>query len=422
MQTTSLRGAYARIVLAAGMFLSALLLFSCGKGASASDPRALSWDEIVAEAKGQTVYISAWAGSDQTNEYLKWVAGRVKEDYGITLKHTPNGGGSEISAKLQQEKAANVAKGSIDIGWINGDNFRVMKTEGLLYPAIYDLIPNTKYVDENNAALFEDFTIPVEGDEVPWGRAQITFFYRGDSAAPFASYRDLVAVAKAHPGRFTYPQPPDFTGLTFVKGLFYALADPATREEYYKPFTGMEAQQALLSQNGAWDLLDEAHPYFWRKGEAFPPTVADLSTLYRDGAVSYGVTFNPYYPLSETMRGNFPADTRAFIPSEGSTANAHFLAVAYNAPSKAGALVVINFMLSPEAQGRKNDVGVWGGATVLDLAKLSDEEKAYFSSSDIDPAFEPLRAFAQAGGAVIKEFHATWANAIQEEWMRRYVK
>ncbi len=39
------------------------------------------WTEIVAEAKGQSVYFNAWGGSERINSYLAWVGKRLSEDY-----------------------------------------------------------------------------------------------------------------------------------------------------------------------------------------------------------------------------------------------------------------------------------------------------------------------------------------------------
>ena len=60
--------------------------------------------------------------------------------------------------------------------------------------------------------------MPVDGQESPWQSA--TFVYAYDSARTAAPPRDLdalLAYAKAHPGRVTYPAPPDFTGSAFVR-------------------------------------------------------------------------------------------------------------------------------------------------------------------------------------------------------------
>ena len=164
------------------------------------------------------------------------------------------------------------------------------------------------------------------------------------------------------------------------------------------------------------------HPYLWRKGEDFPTTYAAMDTMYKDGEINFNMAFNPYFPQNGVINGVYPDDTKTFLPVEGSTANAHFLAIPYNSQAKAGALVVINFLLSPEAQGRKADVSIWGDGTVLDLDSLSQEQKAYFTGSEESKKYPDAAPPAGIGRDTIKEFHATWAVAIQKEWTSRYVK
>ena len=50
--------------------------------------------------------------------------------------------------------------------------------------------------------------------------AKLVFFHdtaRTDPASMPKSAADLLAWAKENPGRFTYPQPPDFVGTSFLK-------------------------------------------------------------------------------------------------------------------------------------------------------------------------------------------------------------
>ena len=133
--------------------------------------------------------------------------------------------------------------------WINGDAFRVVSSEDLVYRGIYDFLPNKKYVNKSNATLFEDFTLPTHGDEVPWGTAQLTFFYRSDIVEPFNSYNDLLNVIKKYTGQLTYPAPPDFTGFTFVKSLFYVFSDENKRDVYYNPYEDTDEEKQLIKEN-----------------------------------------------------------------------------------------------------------------------------------------------------------------------------
>ena len=74
---------------------------------------------------------------------------------------------------------------------------------------------------------------------------------------------------------------------------------------------------------------------------------------------------------------------RSFTFPGGTLANTHFVAIPYNAAAKAGALVAADFLLSPEAQARKQDPKVWGDPTVLAVAKLDAADRARFDALDL---------------------------------------
>ena len=62
-----------------------------------------SWATIEAEAKGQTVYFNAWAGSPQVNAYIAWAADEVNTRYGITLEHVKLTDTAEAVRRVRDE-------------------------------------------------------------------------------------------------------------------------------------------------------------------------------------------------------------------------------------------------------------------------------------------------------------------------------
>ena len=113
----------------------------------------------------------------------------------------------------------------------------------------------------------EDFTVPVEGLEAPWGIGQLNLMVDGDQVdAPPTSAAALLAWAKAHPGRFTYPKPPQFHGSSFLKQILLELTpDPAP---LYREATDADFLRVTAP---LWAWLDQLHPALWRKGRLFPP-------------------------------------------------------------------------------------------------------------------------------------------------------
>ena len=114
-----------------------------------------------------------------------------------------------------------------------------------------------------------------------------------------------------------------------------------------------------------FDYLDQLNPLLWRSGRAFPQNYPAMRQLLADGEVDIIFAFNPAEASSAIASGELPDTVRSFTFPGGTLANTHFVAIPYNANAKAGALVLADFLLSPEAQARKQDPKVWGDPTVL---------------------------------------------------------
>ena len=81
------------------------LLLSClGLGGIAlADPAPASWDQALAQAKGETVYFNAWGGDPKINAYISWAAERVKAAYGVTLRQVKLSDTAEAVARVLAE-------------------------------------------------------------------------------------------------------------------------------------------------------------------------------------------------------------------------------------------------------------------------------------------------------------------------------
>ena len=239
-----------------------LALLAVAGVARAAEP---SWEEIEKTARGQTVYWNGWGGDEKVNAYIAWVGEQVKNRHGITLRHVKVTDIAETVSRILAEKyAGRDQNGTVDLLWINGENFRAMKENGLLYGPFAERLPNYRYVDVlGKPTTTLDFTLPVDGMEAPWGMAQIVFMH--DAARlknPPKSMAELLAYAKAHPGRFTYPEPPDFLGSTFLKQALIELTDQ--RAALQKPATDTNFGPVTAP---LWVWLDELRPHLWRQGQ-----------------------------------------------------------------------------------------------------------------------------------------------------------
>ncbi len=198
-----------------------------------------SWRQIQTEARGQTVWFNARGGDPAVNRYLAWVSEEVKRYYAIDLRIVPVADAADAVKRIQTEAQAGRRRGgSVDLLWINGENFRTLKQANLLLTGWAESLPNWRYVDLQKPVR-EDFSVATEGAESPWGSAQLTFIARrGQTPQPPTSPQALLAFARAHPGSVTYPRPPDFTGTALLEQLLIALTDqPAALRQPPQPAT-----------------------------------------------------------------------------------------------------------------------------------------------------------------------------------------
>ena len=366
------------------------------------------WAQIQNEAKGQTVYFNAWGGGEAINAYIAWAAKEAKMRYDIEVRHVKITDAAEVVKRVQTEvSAGRKSDGSVDLMWVNGENFRNLKSGGLLFGPWAQSLPNWGLVDLNKPVL-TDFSVPTEGYESPWGTAQLTFIT--DSAktpAPPRSAAQLLAFAKANPGRVSYPKPPDFHGTTFIKQLLLELApNKAVLQQAVTPAAFASATQPL------WAYLDQFHPSLWRNGKTFPASAAEMHRMLGDGELKTSITFNPNEAANLIASKQLPATATSFGFTSGTIGNVHFVAIPVNARAKAGAQVFANFLLSAEAQTRKADISVWGDGTVLDVAKLPMASQATMRKTTPGALAELV--------PTLPEPHASWVEALEGEWLKRY--
>lgn len=405
---------FPRVLTAAA--LSAALLAGCGSAAADPTPEQTlptDFDSLVELARGTTVTFYGWGGDDARNQFLQTtVADTLKEKYDITLEVV----GMDIDAilaKLSGEKGAGQTTGTIDMIWINGENFYSCKENGLLYGPFTQDLPNfNAYVDQEDTETLTDFCYPIEGYEAPYAKAQLVLI-RDSAATPEAptSTEELLEFVQKYPGKVTYPAPPDFTGSAFVRNVVYDICG-------WEQFQDMEADKETLraAVAPAMEYLRELNPYLWNGGKTFPASSTQLTNLFADGEVLLDISYSPYSPAVNIEKGIYPDTAQAFLWDNGTIGNTNYMAIAYNAPNKAGAMVVINELLSPELQAAQYEAQKV--LPVLDEEKLSAEEQALFDAVDIGEGTLPQDALLERR---LPEMPAALVPLLEEIWTEEVV-
>ncbi|WP_172953564.1 ABC transporter substrate-binding protein [Vibrio salilacus] len=357
-----------------------------------------NWQQTLNEAKGQTVYFHAWGGSQEINRYIQWAGQEIKANYGVELKHVKVTDIAETTTRLIAEKAAGKNRGgSVDMVWINGENFKSMKDNQLLFGPFVANLPSWQYVDKS-LPVDVDFTEPTQGLEAPWGVGQLVFIHDKLSLNnPPRSFSEMLSYAKAYPNRLSYPRPPEFHGTSFLKALLIELTDyDQALSEPVDPERFQHVTEPL------WNYLNQFHTVAWRGGKQFPAGTSESIQLLDDGQIDLALTFNPNSVYSAQANGTLAPSTQVYAMEQGALSNIHFLAIPWNTNAAAGAQVAINFLLGPEAQSRKGDLNIWGDPSVLSRQYLTGSAKETQQFKSID---EP---------------HPSWQAALEKEWLKRY--
>ncbi len=382
----------------------------------ATQTHAQTWQDTVDAARGQTVYWHAWGGDPRTNNYIDWVDAQMQARFGITVVHVPLTDTAEAVTRVLSERAAGQnTDGAVDLIWINGPNFLAMKEQDLLFGPFVQRLPNARFVDLSpDAPASIDFTVPVDGLEAPWRLAKFVFIH--DSARvpnPPQSMGELLDWARDNPGRFTHPDPANFMGASFLKQALISLVDtPATLQN---PVS--EADYAALTAL-LWAWYDALRPLMWREGDTFPENESIQARLLNDGEIDITMSFDPSYAAAAINLGLLPDTARVFVPEGGTLGNISFVAIPYNAAHVEGAQVVADFLLSPEAQARMQNIDNLGAFSVLDPALMDAEAAAFFADLPQSPALPELADL----GTTLLEPHASWMTAIAEDWAARYAR
>ena len=393
-------------------WMGALVFAAALLGSAASVRAEAAWDAVLAKARGETVYWNAWGGDERTNGFIAWVGDVVQQRYGITLRQVKLADTGEAVARVVAEKSAGRDHdGTVDLIWINGANFLSMKEKGLLFGPFVDKMPNASLIDRTaKSSNVTDFTVPVDGMESPWRLAQFVFIY--DSAKVGAPPRTLAALTdwiKAHPGRFTHPDPKDFIGASFLKQVLVDLAPHRERLAQAATDAEFAAETAPL-----WAWYDSVRPSFWRRGEQFPADGPAQRQLMDDGEVDRALSFDPAEAAASVEAGRLQPSARVTMLSDGMIGNTSFVAIPYNSPHSDGAMVAANFLLDPEAQAHAQDIRALGAYNVLDMAKLTSAQRKLF----IDLPASPSLPGPSDMSDVLLEPHPSWMTRISEEWKK----
>lgn len=382
---------------------------SSGGGKASARLDASNWNSVLAAAKGQRINWYMYGGDDTLNTFVTgYVADQLKKD-GIRLNQVKvTDTGDAVNTVLGQKQAGKTSGGAVDAIWINGENFATGVQAKIWYCGWVKDLPNARYVDFTNPAVTSDFGVPVNGCESVWQQADSALVYNSAdlSRSDVASVSSLFAWAKTHPGRFTYPALPDFTGSMAVRTILYdTIGGPPVLAGAFDEAKYAPAASKLFAR------LNAIAPALWRGGRTYPQSQDAVEQLYADGVIDAYFTYGPGAVADKVRKGQYPVTTREAVPSVGNIGNISNIAVPADAKHRAAALVLANLLQDPATQlALYKAEGIYPG---IDLDKTSAQTRSAFAAVPLSPSVLPLAALLRHAQP---ELASAYVTRIEKDW------
>jgi len=396
------------------LFIVMTVLVGCNTEQLANDSdqnlSSTDWEEIVSQAQGKEVNLYMWGGDDGINRYIDtYVSPSLEKEFDVTLNRIPMDAPDFLN-KLMTEKEADQQQGTADIIWINGENFRNAKNNDLLYGDFASVLPHmVEYIGDEPAFVHMDMGTEIEGHQVPWGNVQFAYQYNANLVEnPPTNMDELFQWSIDNPGQFTYPNVSDFTGNGFLRHLLYHVADNSTELATFNEEWLNENEEEI------WETLNTFKDSLWRDGLTYPESLSQLDQLYANGELAFTMGFNEHRADSLIEGGVFPDSTKTIVLDPGSISNTHYLSIPFNSPEPAGAMVAINYLISPDAQINKSDPSMWGEGTVLDVSRLTKAQQDELETFSGPPIVEQEE--------ILGELDSRYHDWILENWEREVVQ
>lgn len=394
----------------------------------------LGWPEVAAKARAEgTVNFYYWGGSDIINLWVDQVATPALAEEGVTLnpvritstKDTVDVVIAELAAGRGEEE------GSVDLVWVNGENFFSLKQQNALWGAFADRLPNSVNFewdesDPRSLLNLRDFGVETGLQEMPWsGEQYVCSVNRAHvpvDQTP-ATFAQLKTYLKANPGKFTYVKPPHYLGNTFVQSVLYAHNPDGTgAAPYQKSFEELGgAELARLMEPGI-EYLKSLEPLLLGGANGnprYPENSDELDNLFLNSEVHFDCKFGVFANHNGLITGTYPELAEEIIfPVGNMIKNKNYLTVPLNSPHPAAALVAINYFSSVGAQASKLQAA--GMPVGLDLWRLNDEDAAEIAAAapphygvtqqELDDNIAP-----DTNASLVDVIEATWLAVIERK-------
>ncbi len=385
----------------------------------------------AAEEGGVNIYY--WGGNDLLNIWMDRVVAPAMAEMGVTLNPVRITGTKDAVDLVLAEKHSGkgIGQGSVDMIWINGENFATLKRQDALFGSFAQSLPNSSNLewDESDPRAMlnvRDFGVPNDSAEVPWSGEQYVCAVNSARVAAEdvpSTFAELKSYLEANPGKFTYVKPPHYLGNTFVQEAVYAHNPDGTGATPFQQSVDDIAPEELARliapgieylQSIEPNLLDAAGG-----SPRYPEDNKALDGLFLNGEIDFSCKFGLYAVAKGLEIGTYPEAAQQFVfPASTMIKNKNYLVIPGNAPNSAAALVLANWMTSVDSQVSKlESVGMPSG---IDGWKLSAEDAERIVNASpglvgVTQAELDANAAPDTNATLVDVIEATWLEVIERD-------
>lgn len=346
----------------------AILIVSCGGGGT-SAPASTGGGTAAASLKGTNLNFYSGGDTNVQDLHQKQVIPGFESSTGakVTFTFLEHGTGEQgIYDRLKAQKETNKATWDIDL-WEAG-TARYTQPEDLFQELTEKDIPNLKYVPKATLEFVKNKAVPYRGSSVV-----LAYNSTKVKDAP-KTYDDILAWAKANPGKFAYNEPSTGgSGDAFVIAMLYKHSD--YNKYVGKPFSAENEKD----WDKAFAELKALAPSLYQKG-VYPKGNAGTLDLLNRGEIWMGTVWSDQ-ATQWLADGRLPKDIKLTQVNPAFNGGGAYIGVTKNAANKAAAFAYLNFLLEPKQQAAIVTGGM-AGYPGVDWAQLPADARNRFSGID----------------------------------------
>ena len=397
------------------LLLATMILSGCELNINSNDPDVKNWTLMTQSAKGTVVTIAIEHSNPAVLEWFrKDFASTLKLKHEIELVVVDQNILKTLD-QLNQEKANEVEMGSIDLIYIESEGFKSAMEKSLLYGPFSDKLPNAElYFEPKDTNYASRDGISANYHMIPVSRKQLSMIYNQDVFYEKPeSYDALIEIIKTYKGGFTYPDPrTSIEGQAFVLSVLGQYLD----FDVFKSGTLDKNKYLDAIKPGIEDLV-AMKPYLMDGGATYPQSMEALDAIFREGKAIMSLSMDYNYVTDRLREYEYPEGASTFVIPAGMATFNEVAAIAFNAPNKSGAMVVLNELLTPEVQTLKYNPRNWGSLppyskNLVDTTKLEAFKDVKLKSTTVKLSEFIEASMPEFSPEMIKIALLEWENKV----------